>query len=201
MLEADPFQPIEILSPVEFILVGTHSNRRAVLVKSVDSKIDLMAYAARKWRKETVSKYVPFISFIPLPAGLKSSPLAVDTQPVSDLLRDSPLSSRISEYTLVWRGASSERMIKRIGQELSLHVYDLQNGLENYSRQNVEWSLASTIDLCNSATLEIERRRVSRLASFWFFLAIYMIALVTMFAQLPFAELMHQLFRSRGGSG
>jgi len=164
-------KPYELCSPIEFVLVGIVGQQRAVIAKSQEAKVDLVSYAQdknRKYKRKGIIKFLPFIT----PNKIQLEPFSVDTKPTKHL-NNINYDNRSSEFTFVWRGASSHKDVNNIKNELEDRVHDIAFSINENSVAQLEWSISPVIDQCNQAKNSFISKQLSLVYAFWFTAFIY----------------------------
>lgn len=152
--------PVEIQSPIEFVLVGPFGTERGVLVQSSDASIDLVAHAQKERDDEPTPRRISWLS-------RQARPIVVSSPSVHPDLVSRETDHRQSELTLVWRGESGaialdRRFRPRIQSCLATHGADLVNALYEGSTSRVIWALAEVVDMCREHEAEKHRRSLIR---------------------------------------
>ena len=166
--------PIQLDSPIEFVLIGPFGSERGVLVQSTGATIDLVAHAQRKYVDKRHSRAIPWLN-------PKSHPLVITSPGVPPDVVSREADSRPSELTFVWRGAGgAPNLEERFGHELqeclANHSADLINALYVGSTSRVTWALAEVVELCRRHESLKQRRRLIRSGVLWLAVAVYAVA-------------------------
>ena len=163
--------PIQLDSPIEFVLIGPFGSERGVLVQSTGATIDLVAHAQRKYVDKHRSRAIPWLYS-------KSQPFVITSPGVPPDVVSRDADSRSSELTFVWRGAGgAPNLDERFGHELqgclSNHSIDIINALYEGSTSRVTWALAEVVYLCRQHEALKHRRRLIRSGVFWLAISAY----------------------------
>ena len=166
--------PIQLDSPIEFVLIGPFGSERGVLVQSTGATIDLVAHAQRKYIDEHRSRAIPWLN-------PKSQPLVITSPGVPPDVVSRKADSRPSELTFVWRGVGgAPNLDERFGHELqgclANHSIDLINALYEGSTSRVTWALAEVVELCRRHETLKHRRRLIHSSVLWLAIAVYAVA-------------------------
>lgn len=169
--------PLELDSPVEFILVGVEGKRRAIVAKSTGAKLDLAAYAQHQHNDDPpyLLRSSPFL--FPFPISIELRPLSVDSQP-TEFENNSKYDGRASELTLVWRGLSNNRGLILVEREFSMRAWEIASALDSQSKSNLEWVLAPIIDRCNIMINYAKAKRLKFMYGSWLGLLVYVLLIV-----------------------
>lgn len=142
-----PFHlPIELGSPVEFILAGSFGTEYGVLVQSFGAKIDLIA-RARRSDKDELDVSIPFWIL------KRRRLIRVKSISGKPHVNSGETDSRFSELVFVWRcNYGHSRFDKLIEIELteclSIHGDDIVEALYEGSQSKIAWAIAEVIDVC-----------------------------------------------------
>ena len=166
--------PIELESPIEFILVGPFGTERGVLVQSTDAKVDLVAHA-QKEQFEALGR-----------SGItwwkqNSTPAVISCPGIYPDYVSKEFDGRPSELTLVWRSEGGQRSLDEpfrvdVQSCLSNHSADLIQALFDGSRSRVIWAVAEVVELCRAQEALIQRKRLMRSGVLWLAVAAYFAA-------------------------
>lgn len=143
-------------SPIEFILVGPKGKHKGVIAKSDNSDLALIGVAASE-------NYRPAFSILSWLAKVTfsirfESYYSVRTHHLSNI-DESEKDSRLSDYSLWWKGAVSSEDKDDIHKEFSRRAADIQNSVTNDDVDRFEWNLAPILLLCHKAN---QRGRIHR---------------------------------------
>lgn len=178
--EAKQAGPIEIDSPLEFILVSSAGRRRRVVVKSKGAGLDLIAHAKRAGVPNKKYRSL-FPSFFPFLAPTDLEPIVIDSTPVDPISTGNSEDDRPSSFTFVWRGSRNQRFDTRIVDEFERRVPDLVEALAEDAPWQVEWILSELIDGCHRSIKATTRRLRLYVYTFWFTLVAYGLAAIYIF--------------------
>lgn len=150
-------------SPIEFVLIGTMNNRRIVLAKSRDAKIDLLS--------SQIDEAVNFSSKkILLNLKFSKKALAVD----SKFIRKSGM-DRYDNLKFVWRGLANKQDIAHlrdtINMSASLMYIDIN---KKNQKDELEWLIAELIYLANDFNSRRYHKLIQLNFVFYSFLLIYL---------------------------
>ena len=172
--------PLELDSPLEFILVSNVGRHRRVVVKSRGAGLDLIAHAQKAEVSKNVYRSI-FPSFFPFLVPTDLEPIVIDSSPIDPIYAKDKEDKRPSSLTFVWRGTPNRRFDDTIEAEFERRVSDLASALADDASWQVEWILADLIDQCHRSTRAARRRSFLYVYSFWFVLISYVLAAIAIF--------------------
>ena len=178
--EAKQTGPIELDSPLEFILVSNLGRLRRVVVKSKGAGLDLIAHAQKAEVLNEKHRSL-FPSFFPFLVPTDLEPIVIDSSPVGPISVDNGEDERPSSLTFVWRGSRNQRFDTRISDEFERRVPDLANAIADGVSWQVEWILCELIDQCHRSMKATRRRLLLYVYTFWFILVSYGLAAIYIF--------------------
>lgn len=166
--------PVELASPVEFMLVGTFGNERGVLVQSIGASVDLIAYT----QNETVVYSRPSLfSWLITQTG----PIATKVDGGMPHIVSKESDNRATEMSFVWRGERGaqhldEEFCSQLRSCLTRHSEALFNSLHRGSESGVTWETSEMLALCKEHEESKRRRRLLRRGIFGFTFIAYLVA-------------------------
>ena len=166
--------PVELESPIEFVLVGPFGTERGVLVQSTGATIDLVAHAQKELARK--SDWSPFFWL-----SRRLEPIVVVCSGGQPHLVSREADPRESELTFVWRGEGGavrldEEFRSRLQACIVQHSVDLINAIYEGSTSRVTWALAEVVDLCREHEALKHRRRLFRSGVLLLALGVYSVA-------------------------
>jgi hypothetical protein len=152
-------------SPVEFLVAGPRGSRNGILIKSDDTKLDLIGFAAResghnKYSEGILLLFYTFFPFLYSQSRRKNSVKSSSLRMVDcdrSLIRGHD--ERDSEYKFCWIGECSPSDMFAIEKVFNLYIEDVLKGLEDADNDLVEWSIAPVVLRCSQAKLRLQKTR------------------------------------------
>ena len=166
--------PVELESPIEFVLVGPFGTERGVLVQSTGATVDLVAHAQKELASTSGWSAFSWLS-------RRLEPIVVVCSGGRPHLVSREADPRASELTLVWRGESGAARLddefrSRVQECVAHHSADLIEAIYEGSTSRVTWALAEVIDLCREHETLKHRRRLFRSGVLLLALGVYSVA-------------------------
>jgi len=140
-------------SPVEFVLIGPHGEKPAVLARSAVASLELVGVSALSGEMPSPFDFTQK-NFLGRVDDRKGRPILWVTfrlQPPADAA-----DSRERFVTFAWVGMSSRSDYEEINKQLANRLSDLYRAISESNSQDLEWLLAPVILLC----LRANARRV-----------------------------------------
>ncbi len=135
-------------SPIEFVLVGPHQSRDAVILKSENSGLDLLGMASEGDIDSEKSPTFNLLASMFLPnVGRQLN--VVESYQVTDL--ESSKDKRRSSFRFAWVGYCNPSRKRRIKQSLDRSIIDIRQGVLDKNIPDIELSISSLIYNCSLA--------------------------------------------------
>lgn len=181
-------------SPIEFILIGTINNRRTILAKSKDAKVDLRSYSSFDFlfEKKINSTKKIINSFIFL-NKIELKPMKINSKNFSMKDPDFSSNNRLDNLTFIWRGLASESYQEVISDIFNKQCYSISYSYFEHDYEQFEWDLSDIISLCDLALKERlsylnRKRKFSQMIIFTYSLLI-LIMIILSFVKITFKTL------------
>jgi hypothetical protein len=172
-------------SPVPFVVTGPSLSHRSVLVRSENATLDLVGADSgyEDWLGGTSSG----LSLL----GIFSSNLDSDIDTYSVRSKATYNSgdsneARGAHLTFSWKGLANASDLKFIEKVFNTISTDLYMALQHRSYENVEWQLATIVEICHRTT-RLKRRSLKTRKNIYLF-AIFVYVALAFVAVYPFMQ-------------
>ncbi|EXD15358.1 hypothetical protein [Acinetobacter baumannii] len=171
-------QIIILDSPIEFMLIGTIENKRIVLAKSSEARVDLKSYSSvtyffekKKVRKKNKLEELFYLKNIEL------EPLKVDSNVFLFIDKDEDFfkNKRLDNLTFVWRGLASEADKEVIESLFDERSYSIVQSYYYQDIEQLEWDVSDIISVCSFALDDRKNLLIKKKRFFQIFMSIYIL--------------------------
>lgn len=170
-------KPVVVNSPIEFIILGTINNERAILVKSNSAQVDLQS---------SLYKYIGYEKFSPLPKlffnkNKDLKPIQIDsTKFISNKFKPNETKlpnntfDRLDNLTFIWRGVQNNSNMDLIQQTFDRNILSIYKAYVGQDIETIEYEVSDLIFLCIESIRDKEIK-IERMRIIFLFLLIYLI--------------------------
>jgi hypothetical protein len=160
-------KPIVVNSPIEFIILGTINNERAILVKSNSAQVDLQS---------SLYKYIGYERFSPIPKiffnrNKDLKPIQIDsTKFISNKVKPNEIKlpnntfDRLDNLTFIWRGIQNKSNMELIQQTFDRNIMSIYKAYVSQDIETIEYEVSDLIFLCiesiRDKEIKIEKMRL-----------------------------------------
>lgn len=142
-------------SPIEFILIGTINNRRTILAKSRNAKVDLRSYSSFDFLFEKkINNTKKIINPLIFLNKIELKPIKINSINFSTKDTDFSSINRLDNLTFIWRGLASESYQDVISKIFNKQCYSISYSYFENDYEQFEWDLSDIISLCDLALKE-----------------------------------------------
>lgn len=170
-------KPVVVNSPIEFIILGTINNERAILVKSSNAQVDLQS---------SLYKYVGHEKFRPLPKFFFNKnkdlkPIQIDsTKFISNKVKPNEIKlpnntfERLDNLTFIWRGVQNNNNMELIQQTFDRNIISIYKAYVNQDIETIEYEISDLIFLCMD-DIRYKEIKIEKMKILFLFLLTYLI--------------------------
>lgn len=144
-------KPVIVNSPIEFIILGTINNERAILVKSSNAQVDLQSSLYKYVGYERVSSFPDFL----FNKNKDLKPIQIDSKKfISTKIKENESKlpnntfERLDNLTFIWRGVINTSDIDLIQETFDRNIISIYKSYMNQDIETIEYEVADLIFLC-----------------------------------------------------
>jgi len=144
-------KPVIVNSPIEFIILGTINNERAILVKSSNAQVDLQSSLYKYIGVERIS---PFSNFL-FSKDKDLRPIQIDSKKfISNKIKENESKlpnntfERLDNLTFIWRGVINTSDMDLIQKIFDRNIISIYKSYMNQDIETIEYEVSDLIFLC-----------------------------------------------------